>query len=78
MGNPVKSTREALARLKHYWLENDGANYLHHLQNLLKEYSPNHKYYKALAKEVRFVTQAQTEFIQWIAEQSDNTSKAEH
>ena len=57
--------REALRKLKSYWLSNSGSDYLRALRRLLVDLSPSHDSTDALNGEISAIAKAHNEFIEW-------------
>ena len=56
--------RDALARLKRFWTENQG-DYLHELLQIKKELPKGHKSAKSLEEEIQEVEGAYSDFLLW-------------
>jgi hypothetical protein len=57
--------REALSKLKKFWLENDGGDYLNSLLQLQKELPKDHKSLKSLVVEIEAIEGAHSDFLLW-------------
>lgn len=59
------TTKTALQKLKHYWLNNSGTDYLEKLMELRKDIPTTHKSSSALDIELAAVSKAHKQFIVW-------------
>lgn len=57
--------REALKKLKKFWEDHSGKDYLDSLIQLKKDLSPSHESYKALELEIDKIKSVHGEFITW-------------
>lgn len=57
--------KEALKKLKKFWEEHSGKDYLDSLISLKREMSPDHKSFKALEEEIEKIKLVHEEFVIW-------------
>ncbi len=57
--------KEALAKLKKYWLENEGADYLESLISLRREMPKSHESIFALNEEIERIQIVYPQFMAW-------------
>lgn len=57
--------KDALKKLKKFWEEHSGKDYLESLISLKKEMPPSHESYKALEIEIDKIKSVHEEFVIW-------------
>lgn len=68
----LMTSKEALAKLKKYWVNNRGDDYFEKLNELRKEIPSNHKSSTALDNEISILSKVHRQFKMWTV---SNTAK---